>query len=103
MTIDTRFAVWRNPIVELWVPAGRQHKVVHVVRDHLFVWSADHYEWPLSYDSFSTGPSEEEVPSDEIYCPCGKTLEWDGTAGDMLRVIAQHCGTAGHPKPRYEP
>lgn len=66
--------------------------------------SRDCVSWPLDLDDFTTGASDYGISSDEIYCPCDVALHpWDGSAGDMLRMIYDHCATAGHPKPRYEP
>jgi hypothetical protein len=62
----------------------------------------DYFEFPLNYDDFLTGVSDYDTNSDEIYCPCDTMLPWDGTAGDLLRRIAQHCGSSGHPMPRFE-
>jgi len=104
VSIDRRFAVWRNPILDLWVPAGTQHRRVFYARGPEFgVGSADYYSWPLDLDDFVTGASEYDSPSDEIYCPCGATLVgWDGSAGHLLRAIDAHCHSAGHPIPRFE-
>jgi hypothetical protein len=92
--------VWRYPIVELLVPIGYGRAYGHPSR---VVFVADPraiYGTPLSYDDFVTGPSDYDVPSDEIYCPCGVTLPWDGDAGDLLRRIDDHCkATPGHPMP----
>lgn len=66
--------------------------------------NAAFYGWPLDLDGFTTGPSDYDTPSDEVYCPCGATLDgWDGTAGHLLRLIHHHCETSAHPRPRYEP
>jgi len=37
----------------------------------------------------------------DVTCPCGQWLSGDD-AGDLLREIYQHCGSAGHPRPRFE-
>lgn len=104
MSIANRFWVWRYPIGELWVPAGTSHRVVFCPRGPEYGPSATHFEWPLSYDNFTTGPNDYSMPSNEAYCPCGVTLpDWDGTAGHLLRIIDEHCDRAGHPKPRHEP
>lgn len=101
MTINNRFWVWAYPIEELWVPAGRSHRRVFIASN--YGPGADYYDWPLDYDSFMTGPSDYDMPSDEVYCPCGETLApWDGTAGELLRMIYRHCAKAGHPKPRFD-
>ena len=43
------------------------------------------------------------MASDEAYCPCGETIrDWGSSAGELLRAIYAHCGSAGHPRPRFE-
>lgn len=42
----------------------------------------------LTPDLFTTGPSDWDVPSDEIYCPCGKKLPWPSrTVGEAMRLV----------------
>lgn len=105
MSITRTFPVWRNQIVDLWVPAGTKHRRVFIAKGPEFGPPvADWYSTPLDLDDFQTGPSDYEMPSDEAYCPCGATLpNWGRSAGDLLRAIYAHCAKAGHPKPRYEP
>jgi hypothetical protein len=92
--------VWRYPIIELWVPIGypgRAEPLSFSLRFHL---GKDYFGFPLSYDDFTTGASEPDILSDEIYCPCGVTMPWGGDAGDLLRRIDDHCkATPGHPMP----
>lgn len=57
------------------------------------------YDIPLSFDAFWTGASEYDISSDEVYCPCGATITWDGNVGSALRSIIEHCKSAGHPLP----
>lgn len=104
MTLSRQWPVWRNQIVDLWVPAGSKHRIVFLAKGPEFgVPSADWYSMPLDLDDFMTGPSDYDSPSDEVYCPCGATLpEWDGTAGELLRLIYRHCGAAGHPRPAFD-
>lgn len=65
--------------------------------------TATHHSWPMVYDNFATGSSDYDMASDEVYCPCGETLScWDGTAGQLIRMIDQHCRTSGHPMPKLE-
>jgi hypothetical protein len=95
--------VWRYPILRTYRSIGSRlfENTPHVE----FVPAsggagADYFGWPLSYDDFTTGPSDHEMPSDEIYCPCGETMPWDGDAGDLLRRIDDHCkATPVHPMP----
>ena len=96
--------VWRYPILDLWVPAGTQHRVVFFAKGPEFgVPSADYYSWPLDLDDFVTGQSDYDMPSDEVYCPCGATLPgWDGTVGHLLRLVGDHCHKAQHPRPKVE-
>jgi len=90
-------SVWRYPIVNLLVPLGANHKRIHIP----FPWEI--FDIPLSYDAFLTGPSDYDSLSDEIYCPCGQVLSWDGTVGEALRLIDDHCGnTPGHPLPKRD-
>lgn len=86
---------WRYPIVELLVPAG------YAPSGHRIVFRASGiYGFPLSYDDFTTGASDYDVSSDEIYCPCDAVMPWAGDAGDLLRRIDDHCrSTLGHPMP----
>lgn len=103
MTMVHRYPVWRYQIVDLRMPIGAAHRRIHIARGPEFGPSADWYSYPLDLDDFSTGPSEYELASDEVYCPCGATLpEWDGTAGHLLRLISDHCHKAGHPTPKIE-
>lgn len=91
---------WRYPIVELWMPLGYDRRVPHrvVFRPH----PSQVFDIPLSYDAFTTGPSDYDRPSDEIYCPCGVTLPWSGDAGDLIRRVDDHCrSTLGHPMPTW--
>jgi len=86
---------WRRPIETVYRTVGRGVKVVNVPHDF--------HEWPLSYDNFTTGQSEYEIASDEAYCPCGAVLPWpEGDLGSLLRVVLTHCGSAGHPVPRFD-
>lgn len=86
---------WRYPIETVYRTVGRNAKVAHVPQDY--------YEWPLSYDNFTTGASDYDMSSDEAYCPCGDTLPWpDGDLGSLLRVVLTHCGASGHPVPSFE-
>jgi hypothetical protein len=103
VTFDNRFAVWRNPIIDLWVPAGTQHRRVFFAKGPEFGWAAEMHEIPLCLDSFTIGPSDYEMPSDELYCPCGAVIrDWGDSAGELLREIYKHCGAAGHPRPIFE-
>lgn len=61
------------------------------------------FDFPMSYDNFVAGASDYGTSSDEIYCPCGEGLSWDGSVGDAIRQADHHCATADHPKPRHEP
>jgi hypothetical protein len=111
MSIDRRFAVWRKATtLALWVPYGAPWEPG---QDHVRMFiaqsypgpsaAADYYDWPFSLDGFGTGPSEYDQSSDEVYCPCGAILPaWDGTVGDLLRMIYQHCADMRHPTPRLE-
>lgn len=106
MTMTRTFGVWRRASdLPLWrmmgdrIPVGPWPLKIQ--------WCAfeitDYFARPLDLDSFMTGASEYDISSDEAYCPCGATLpNWDGSAGDLLRMIYQHCGAAGHPMPRFE-
>lgn len=104
MSITRTFPVWRNPIVELWVPAGTRNETPFVPRGPEWQLDADWHETPLSFDAFTTGASDYDTPSDEIYCPCGAMVSrtWDGNVGEALREIYAHCKKAKHPKPRIE-
>lgn len=96
-------ARWRNPIIDLWVPAGTRHQRVYFAQGPEFGLGAQYHERSLNLDGFMTGPSDYDTSSDEVYCPCGATLPgWDGSAGELLRMIYRHCGAAGHPKPRFD-
>jgi hypothetical protein len=58
----------------------------------------EHYfESPLGYGSFFAGQSDYEVPSDELYCPCGVTLEWpDRNLATAVEAVDEHIAEA-HP------
>ena len=103
MTLRRQWSVWRNPIVDLWVPAGTKHRIVFLAKGPEAGVSADFYSTPLDLDDFVTGASDYDMLSDEIYCPCGATLpDWDGTAGDLLRMIYGHCEGMAHPRPVFD-
>jgi hypothetical protein len=110
MTLRRQVPVWRDQIVDLLVPAGSQHRQPFLRR--AFVARGPEYgspdahfhSFPLDLDDFATGASERGGFGDEVYCPCGATIEdWDGTAGGLLRSIYAHCKKAKHPKPVFEP
>lgn len=99
MPVTRTFPVWRGQIVTTVKMGLREFRA-----DFFAIESRDFFPWPMDLDGFTTGPSDYDSPSDEVYCPCGATLPgWDGTAGHLLRLIHHHCETSGHPKPRYEP
>ncbi len=51
----------------------------------------DYFHRPLTVASFLTGPSDYDTASDELYCPCGDTLEWpDGSLGTAIQVAEKH-------------
>lgn len=105
MSIDRRFPKWRDAeVLDLWVPAGTKHRIVFLAKGPEFGGgSADFYSTPLDLDDFATGASDYDMLSNEVYCPCGATLpDWDGTAGDLLRIIYRHAGAAGHPRPVFD-
>jgi hypothetical protein len=59
---------------------------------------ADYFASPLAVASFFTGPSDYEMPSDELYCPCGATIHWpDGNLGTAVELVEEHVGEA-HPE-----
>jgi hypothetical protein len=59
---------------------------------------ADYFESPLTPASFGTGCSDYDTPSDELYCPCGATLEWpDGNLGTAIEIADEHIVEA-HPE-----
>lgn len=99
--ITRRYPVWRRATD---LPLLRDLAFLPWWVEFRAVENSDYHLWPLDLDSFTTGRSDYEVLSDEINCPCGAILyPWDGTAGEMLRMIYGHCEASGHPKPRYEP
>lgn len=104
MSINRTFPKWRDAErLDLLVPAGTQHRIVFVAKGPEFKWVADFFSTPLDLDDFATGPSDYDTPSDEVYCPCGATLpDWDGTAGDLLRMIYGHCEGMAHPRPVFD-
>lgn len=119
MSIDRRFPKWRDAeVLDLWVPVGTgtpwfdpghpryrpPSRRAFLARGPEFgIGSSDFYSTPLDLDDFVTGPSDYDMPSDEVYCPCGATLPgWDGSAGTLLRMIYQHCGASGHPRPVFD-
>lgn len=59
----------------------------------------DYFPWPLTADSFKTGPSDYDVPSDEIYCPCGDVIDWEWphSVGGGADAVAEHI-RAKHPE-----
>lgn len=97
------YRVWRHAEnFELLVPTGHYGRAHgHPFRIAFRVDPGAIFDIPLSYDAFKTGPSDYDMPSDEIYCPCGTILRWPtGDAGDLLRAIDQHCTVAtAHPMP----
>jgi hypothetical protein len=88
--------VWRYPIAFAWHRVGAgPFRTPFIGR-----LGRDYFGWPLSYDEFETGASDYEMSSDEIYCPCGAVMCWDGDAGDLLRRIDDHCkSNPSHPMP----
>jgi len=102
--ITRTFPVWRGqifPLRNIGHPARPPQLVQFIASD--YGPGADFFPWPLDLDGFTTGPSDYDMSSDEVYCPCGDTLSgWDGTAGHLLRLIYQHCVTSAHPRPRFE-
>jgi hypothetical protein len=57
----------------------------------------DYFPYPLTFASFFTGQSEYEVPSDEVYCPCGLALPWDDrNLGTAVEIADEHIEQA-HP------
>lgn len=95
-----RYPVWRRA-GDLVLTRATGHRDFRVENHSIEL--RDYFEAPLDLDSFLTGPSDYEMPSDEVYCPCGDALGgWDGTAGELLRLIYQHCENKGHPRPVFE-
>lgn len=82
----------RRTLVVTAGPANRVHELVFRAGE------GEHYfESPLSYGSFFAGQSDYEVPSDELYCPCGVTLDWpDRNIGTAVELIDEHIAEA-HP------
>lgn len=92
--------VWRNQIVEVWRTTDRGYRFVRYPQPYAPV--ADYCDRVLTYDAFTAGPSDYDVPSDEIYCPCGAVLPWGGDIGEAVRRIDDHCrSTVGHPMPSW--
>jgi hypothetical protein len=57
----------------------------------------DHFESPLTPGSFTSGCSDYDTPSDELYCPCGVTLDWpDRNLGTAIEIAQEHIDEA-HP------
>lgn len=55
----------------------------------------DSFAFPFSLDSFTTGPSDYDTPSDEIYCPCDEIIRWNGNVGEAVRLCRDHARTHG--------
>lgn len=57
-----------------------------------------HFASPLTPASFLTGCSDYDTASDELYCPCGVTLDWpDRMLGTAIEIADEHIVEA-HPE-----
>lgn len=91
-TIDLGIEPLRT-IVEARRPHGFPSRVVFLPSEGL-----DYFANPLTFACFETGRSDHETVSDELYCPCGTTLNWpDGNLGTAVEVAVEHIGEA-HPE-----
>jgi hypothetical protein len=55
----------------------------------------DYFASPLTVASFYTGQSDYDVPSDELYCPCGADVRWDDrNLGTAVELADEHIAEA---------
>jgi hypothetical protein len=87
--------VWLHPITELEVSNGTARWRWRSQGPLIDFYSADE---PVE-NLFTFGASDYDVGDDEMYCPCGATLEACATLGERLEAAREHVATQ-HPDAR---